>query len=1208
MVNPLPSDFTHLRVHSDKSLIDSILSTKNLIKIAIEHKMHSVVVNDLCNMYGFIPFYQKARKAGIKPIASAEILIVNRNNCYVLPLFAKNNTGYYNLLKLITCAYQNLQGTKLLGLEQFHYLPKITSQQLFKYTDGLIALSGGLEGELSALLLNGNKKMQQEYVKNYREAFAGEFYIELQRLGMADEEQYNQLAIKLANEFEVPIVATNSVRFQRLEDYKAHNIRYCINAKLKISDASVKTRYSQQQYFKSMEEMQQIFSDIPGAVENASLVAKKCNVELELGKPRLPDYQPMPGKTVTQELAYRADLGLQKRLEQNYRVEELTSAVQKTYNKRLQIELDVISKMHFADYFLIVWQLTSYAIDNNISMGPGRGSGVGSLVAYSLRITNLDPIKYGLLFERFLNSGRSSMPDFDLDYSPLRRQDIIKHACDLYGAKNVAQIVTFQRLGAKGVVRDVARVLGKSNGLANHIASIIPNPDDKLVDLLGIAESSDSLSEEGEGVGDDETKKADPSPQLQRLVQVDVDAKQICNYAMKLEGLVRNIGTHAAGIVITPTNFADFSPLTQNENGEYVVQYDKTSIESTGLVKFDLLGLNTLVLLDQAQEMIQKKHPEFSITQLSFDDHKTYKTIGSGNTLGLFQIEGKGMTKYILQIPPNNLEEVSTILALYRPGPLESGMLNNYIDRVNHKQEIAYPEKGLDFKEFEPFLGSTKGVLAYQEQVMEMARHFSGLSLNKAEDLRSAMSKKNKEKMDKLEVEFIVGSVKNGKDEAVAKKLFALISKFANYGFNKSHSIAYAAICYYTAYLKTHYPLQFMVALMSQNHNAFFKLNACRSNCSEMDIEVLSPHINYAQILFSESSRQPNAIEYAFIAIKGVGEAISEFIVEERNKNGKYKNFDDFCYRVVSKQSQSSVANLKKLIQAGFFDGLYPEISKEIVRQQLQGNLEQVYQQSLQKNESQLRGFSDLFETEKSVTKLSHFSEEDGLTEEQMLLQEWGSIGYFFSGHPVNSYLKEFGKIETVALKDLTSVGSEQTICGWMTDVRELKLNNSSAKGNQKKKKSGSNKKFHIQFTLSVGDEILQLRVTEDIYRDRVEEFQENSPVIVELSKVEHFLSKDENQYVLSPSVADVMSLASYRLQHLKGVILQINQLKRSTIDSTIQLLQESKAAKGHTVHLEYKKFDIVGNFACRHLVDLNSTLVKKLRDHLGSERISWHY
>ena len=1212
------NNFIHLRVHSDKSLIDSTLKTKDVVDVASSHSYNSAVITDICNVYGFINFYKYARENKIKPIAAAELLILNKNNSFVLPLLAKNQQGYRNLLKLISIAYANLSQTANKGLIKHLNLPKLTSSQVFEYSEGLIALSGGLGGELSSLLLRGNVKVQQEYITSYKNAFVNAFYIEVHRVGLDEEEKYNQKAIAIAEQYSIPLVATNLVCFEKAKDYEVHNIRYCINAKLKLEDSSLKMLYTKQQHFKSGKAMAELFKDIPQAVANTELIAKKCNLEIELDNHVLPEYDAMDGMTVEAELHQRSQQGLAKRLKLKF-AGKLTKEITENYKQRLEKELTVITEMNFASYYLIVWQLTQYAIDNNISMGPGRGSGVGSLVAYCLRITNIDPIEYGLLFERFLNSGRKSMPDFDLDYSPDRREEIINQVANLYGSENVAQIVTFQKLGAKGVVRDVARVLGKSNALANSIANLIENPQDKLGDLLGKTKNdiaSDDFNADADDYANDydaigsttnTEKTSKVNTELIHKVRVDLDAKQICDYAMRLEGISRNIGTHAAGIVISPKDFSYYSALTITEDGDAVVQYDKSAIESAGLVKFDLLGLSTLIMLDHAQELIKKVNKNFTINDLNFTDQKTYDLIATGDTLGLFQIESDGMTKCVLQIPPTNLEEISIVLALYRPGPMESGMLENYTKRANNEQKIYYPEPDINVEIFKDILQSTKGVVAYQEQVMQIATIFSSFSLNEADDLRRAMGKKSDDMMQELKTKFIDGAVKNNHDPKLATRLFERIEVFAGYGFNKSHSIAYAAICYYTAYLKAHYPRQFMVSYLALNYASPFKINNGRHNCIDLNLQVLEPDINYSDFNFSESTRQENGIEYALIATKGVGDIFSQYVVKERKDNAVYTGIEDFCSRVVNKQSNASLANITKLIKAGFFDGVYKKYAKRLVRKVLLDNIQSIYESSLRANVSSSKGISDLFaqEQRQSVLDLKTYSIDEAMSEEKMLFFEWESIGYFFSGNPLDSYKKEFANIETLKVEHIREKNARQNkenniLCGWLTDIRLLNY--------QANVKNNLEDKTKLICTAYFGLQNLQFNISESIYQKRADEFKINTPIVITINKAYAFQNKETKDIDYRVKVVDCLSLFSYRISNLKAVSIQITGLRKTMVKNLIKHLNDNIKIDGKAIYLEYSSDDLSATFSFNNKVDLNLGLIDNIRSTISPERINWQY
>ncbi|MBT5720435.1 MAG: DNA polymerase III subunit alpha, partial [Gammaproteobacteria bacterium] len=777
--------FAHLRLHTEFSINDGIVTIKPLIAKLRELSMPAVAITDLANMFSLIKFYKAALGAGIKPVCGCDVLVESddRSKQTRLVLLVKNKAGYLSLTKLISELYtENPNQSE----------PVVRKSQLQGRVDGLIALSGAQNSDIGMALLAEEADLAFELLSEWKQLFPNSFYLELQRVGKAEEEDYIEAAIALALKSDCPVVATNDVRFIDQEDFDAHEVRVCINERRTLDDSRRPHNYTEQQYLKTAAEMNELFSDIPEALENAWEIVKRCNLSLVLDQPSLPNYPVPAGMTMDQFFSDLSSQGLRERLRSLYGEDYESKDVEKPYWERLQFELNVINQMGFAGYFLIVMEFIQWSKDNGIPVGPGRGSGAGSIVAYALRITDIDPLKYDLLFERFLNPERVSMPDFDVDFCMEGRDRVIAHVAELYGKDAVSQIITFGTMAAKAVVRDVARVQSKPYALADKLSKLIPFEPGMTL------------------------KKAfEVEPLLGAFVDSDEDAQEIMEMAYKLEGITRNVGKHAGGVVIAPTKLTDFTPLYCDESGQgLVTQFDKNDVETAGLVKFDFLGLRTLTIIDWAVKMINERAGEgvepVDITNLPLTDERVYRLLQKAETTAVFQLESRGMKDLIKRQVPNCFEDIIALVALFRPGPLQSGMVDDFIDRKHGRTQVVYPHP-----ELEPVLSNTYGVILYQEQVMQIAQVLASYSLAGADILRKAMGKKKPEEMAKQRILFMEGAGKRGIDADQSTSIFDLMEKFAGYGFNKSHSAAYALVSYQTAWLKTHYPACFMAAVLS---------------------------------------------------------------------------------------------------------------------------------------------------------------------------------------------------------------------------------------------------------------------------------------------------------------------------------------------------------------------------------------------------------
>ena len=812
----MSSPFIHLRVHSDYSMMDGLNKVKPILGKVAELEMPAVAITDQMNMCGLVKFYSEAHNLGIKPIIGTDFWVTNEtfgDEPFRLTLLAMNNEGYKNITVLISKAY--LRG-------HLAHRAVIDQEWLIEHSEGVIILSGAQHGDVGVGLTKNNPKLLDSAVDFYQTHFPDRFYLELIRTGRQGEEDYLHRAVELAEQRGLPVVATNEVCFIDQEGFDAHEIRVCIHDGYTLDDNRRPKRYSDQQYLRTSEEMVELFADIPEAIENTVEIAKRCNVTVRLNEYFLPQF-PTGGMTTEDFLVKVSEEGLEERLVFLFPDEEERKAKRPEYDDRLRIELEVINQMGFPGYFLIVMEFIQWSKDNGIPVGPGRGSGAGSLVAYALKITDLDPLEFDLLFERFLNPERVSMPDFDVDFCMDRRDEVIDHVAELYGRQAVSQIITFGTMAAKAVVRDVGRVLGHPYGFVDRISKLIP-PDP--------------------GMTLEKAFKAEP--QLPEVYESDEEVKDLIDMARILEGVTRNAGKHAGGVVIAPTTITDFAPLYCDDEGKNpVTQFDKNDVETAGLVKFDFLGLRTLTIIQWAIDMIKEgKNVDVDISAIPLEDPKSFRTLQNAETTAVFQLESRGMKELIKRLKPDCFEDIIALVALFRPGPLQSGMVDNFIDRKHGREEISYPDAEYQHECLQEILEPTYGIILYQEQVMQIAQEMAGYSLGGADLLRRAMGKKKPEEMAKQRGTFAEGAKGNNIDPDLAMKIFDLVEKFAGYGFNKSHSAAYALVSYQTLWLKVHYPAEFMAAVMSADMDNTDKIVTLVDECERMGIEILPPDLN----------------------------------------------------------------------------------------------------------------------------------------------------------------------------------------------------------------------------------------------------------------------------------------------------------------------------------------------------------------------------
>jgi DNA polymerase-3 subunit alpha len=1000
--------FIHLRVHSDFSMVDGLQKINPIVGAAAANNMPALALTDQMNMCGLVRFYGAAHGKGIKPIVGADFWVQSDelgDEQFRLTLLAMDNDGYQNITLLISRGYQrgHVQGR-----------PVIDKEWLTDHAKGVIVLSGGREGDVGKFLLKGNRQMTESCLAFYQTHFPDAYYLELLRTGRPDEEVYLHMAVAIATEFELPVVATNEVVFLNAEDFDAHEIRVAIHDGYTLMDKRRPRRYSPQQYLRSQEEMAELFADIPEALENTVEIAKRCNVTVRLGEYFLPNF-PTGDMTTEDFLVAKSKEGLEERLAFLFPDPAVRAVKRGEYDERLEIELKVINQMGFPGYFLIVMEFIQWSKDNGIPVGPGRGSGAGSLVAYALKITDLDPLEFDLLFERFLNPERVSMPDFDVDFCMDRRDEVIEHVSDMYGRDAVSQIITFGSMAAKAVVRDVGRVLGHAYGFVDRISKLIP-PDPGM-----------TLA-----------KAFEAEPKLPELYEQDEEVKDLIDMARRLEGVVRNAGKHAGGVVIAPTKITDFAPLYCDDSGNHpVTQFDKNDVEYAGLVKFDFLGLRTLTIIDWALGMINPRlakegKPPVDIAAIPIHDKKSFDLLQRFETTAVFQLESRGMKDLIKRLQPDCFEDMIALVALFRPGPLQSGMVDNFIERKHGKEAISYPDEKWQHESLKPILEPTYGIILYQEQVMQIAQVLAGYTLGGADMLRRAMGKKNPAEMAKQRSGFEEGAVKNGIDGELAVKIFDLVEKFAGYGFNKSHSAAYALVSYQTLWLKTHFPAEFMAAVMTADMDNTDKIVTLVDECQRMGLTVIPPDVNTGRYRFSVN--EDGHIVYGIGAVKGVGEGPIDAILSARDQDGPFRDLFDFCNRVDIKKINKRV--MEKLILSGAMDRLGPH------RAALMATLEEAMRAAEQHAKAQAVGQVDMFgvltqeidDVKKAFANVPHWPDKVWLEGERE------TLGLYLTGHPINQYSGELRRYTSGRLCDLhpTSRDTVTTAAGLVIAARSM--------------------------------------------------------------------------------------------------------------------------------------------------------------------------
>ena len=985
----MKGSFAHLRVSSEYSIFKGLLSIEKLVEKAKSFGMPAIALTDHSNMFGLVKFFKKCEKEGIKPISGSTLNIVrsSEDRPYEFLCLAKNINGHKNLMHGLSKASRNL--SKAIVYDDF-----------LNICNDIFVISGSENSEIFSLVLNDKEDEAVKLIEKYKADFKNNFVIEIQNTGKETHKIFMASILPIASRLSIPVIATNDVLFGNREDFEIHETKVCINSGKTLNDPNREKMYSEEQYFKSQDEMKDLFKDFPEVLSNTLEIAKQCNLSIEPDGYFLPEYPVPEGQDFDSHLKSLVEENLDN-LIANFTKDQVEE-----YKVRVKYELDQIKTMGFSSYFLIVYDFIKWSKNNDVPVGPGRGSGAGSLVAYCLGITALDPIKHGLLFERFLNPERISMPDFDIDFCMEKRDKVIEYVTSKYGKDAVSQIVTFGTMAARGVVRDVTRALGKPYSLGDRISKMIPFE-----------------------IGMTLEKAISRQPVLKQAIKDDDEVQEIMNLSFKLEGGIRNIGKHAGGVVIAPGSLADFSPIYfDSDSSSVLTQFDKDDVEKIGLVKFDFLGLRTLTIIDKAiksinNDLASKNEDLLDISTLDLNDSKVFELLSAGKTTAVFQLESPGMKDLIKRLQPTRFEEIVALLALFRPGPLDSGMHDEFVNRKNGKVPVTYPHKLL-----EPVLSETYGVILYQEQVMESARVLAGYSLGQADILRRAMGKKQVEEMDKQRTIFVNGCKDNNIKEDLANKIFNLIETFAGYGFNKSHSAAYALLSFQTAYLKTYYPEYFMAAVLSSAQGNTDKISSIIKECKDMGINVLSPNILTSGINFFVNPKKQ--IEYGLTSLKGVAESFIYHLSEIREKN-TFNNLLDFSKKVNVKLGGKK--SLESLSKAGAFDSICD--SRSIALACIPDMLKEG-----DKKASDALFAGDLFSNvEEDFNPYDQHKDVNPLNFSQKLKYEKEALGFYISGHPVEAIKDDIKDLRSHKISDLDANISSATIVGLVNSTRQIK-------------------------------------------------------------------------------------------------------------------------------------------------------------------------
>jgi DNA polymerase-3 subunit alpha len=1054
-----------------------------------------VALTDKSNMFAMVKFFNKCEASGIKPISGSSIRVIfdGDDSSHDLLCLAKNNVGHKNLMQAISSAHNNYN----------YQSPIINFNDLKNFKDDILVISGGKDSHIYELSKQNKLDEIENRVDDFLMVFKDDFFIEVQKTNRPDELDYFSNILPLSSKKGIPLIATNDVLFAKKDDYEIHETKVCINTGKTLNDPNREKPFSDEQYFKSAEEMQKLFNGFDELINNTNEVAKKCNVSLHTKGYFLPEY-PVPKDHNFD--SFLVDLS-NKRL--SSLIGKFEKTKQKIYLQRLEYELNQIKKMGFSSYFLIVYDFIQWSKDNDVPVGPGRGSGAGSLVAYSLGITTLDPIDHGLLFERFLNPERISMPDFDIDFCMEKRDSVIDYVSKKYGADAVSQIATFGTMAARAVVRDVARAMGKPYALGDRISKMIPFAPGMTLD-----------------------RAKEEQPVFAQAAKNDPEVREVVDLAYKLEGIARNVGKHAGGVVIAPGSLSDFCPIyNDRQSSSVMTQYDKDDVEKIGLVKFDFLGLRTLTVIDKALKSINiNLKDKLDLDNIPMDDQKVFDLLSSGKTMAVFQLESTGMRDLIKKLKPTKFEEITALLALYRPGPLNSGMHTTFVDRKHGKSPVTYPHDLL-----EPVLSETYGVIVYQEQVMESARVLAGYSMGEADILRRVMGKKKIEEMEEQREIFVKGCEKNSISEKKANKIFELIEQFAEYGFNKSHSAAYAVISYQTAYLKTYYPEHFMAAVLSTELGNTDKIHALIQECKRMGIKVLKPNILTSNKMFLVNNNSD--IEYGLGAVKGVADAFIQHVCQVRKKN-KFNDLWDFSKKVDIKLGGKK--SLEALSQSGAFDSIAP--SRSIAVSCIEDMLKDGSNNSSKQTDMSGDLFSSLSESFNPYEKYKNITD-IGLS--KLLSLEKKSLGYYLSGHPVNAIEKKINKLRSKTISKLNHDTKKASIVCLVNSVRQIK------------DKKGKPLTF-INFDDGTGvmDGVISSEVLDNCHTI----LKEGQILIVKgVVEIDDYRSKELGDAMFRMRVKEVHSLDSELSKKVKDVVINLEESQLISLDEFSDKLEKVK-------------------------------------------------
>lgn len=1152
--------FVHLQVHSDFSMINGLAKVKPLVKHCAQNNMVAMAITDFSNFCGLVRFYSEALSNGVKPIIGVDVKVSQSDflpSPFSLTLLAKNNLGYQNITTLISKAYQRGYMTQ----------PMIELEWLKEYRDGIIILSGGKDGDIGQLLIKNQAEQAESALQFYQDNFRDHYYFALTRTDRPDEALYIQEVLPLAEKHQIPVVATNDVCFIHEQDFDAHEIRVAIHDSFTLDDPKRPKHYSSKQYFRSEQEMCELFADIPQALQNSVVIAQRCNVTIRLGEYFLPQF-PTGDLSTEDFLIKKSKEGLEQRLTALFPDPEERQQKRAEYDERLQVELDVINQMGFPGYFLIVMEFIQWSKDNGIPVGPGRGSGAGSLVAYALKITDLDPLAFDLLFERFLNPERVSMPDFDVDFCMDGRDAVIEHVAEMYGRDAVSQIITFGTMAAKAVIRDVGRVLGHSYGFVDRIAKLIPPTPGMTL-----------------------AKAFDEEPMLQQLYDSDEDVKGLIDMARKLEGVTRNAGKHAGGVVISPTKITDFSPLYCDSEGLHpVTHFDKNDVEYAGLVKFDFLGLRTLTIIKWAVEMINQRlakegKPTINIENIPLDDAKAFQLLLKAETTAVFQLESRGMKDLIKRLKPDCFEDIIALVALFRPGPLQSGMVDNFIRRKHGDEVISYPDEHYQHHSLQPILEPTYGIILYQEQVMQIAQVLAGYTLGGADLLRRAMGKKKPEEMEKQRSVFEQGAIENGIEGELAMRIFDLVEKFAGYGFNKSHSAAYALVSYQTLWLKAHYPAEFMAAVMTSEMDNTDKIVGLYDECLQMGLTVTPPDINNGHHRFSVNEK--GEIVYGIGAIKGVGEGPINAIVESRNQGGRFKDLFDLCARVDLKKVNRRTFD--SLILSGAFDKLGPH--RAALSQNLQDALKAADQHAKDEAMGQVDMFGVLTESPEEVEIA--YANTPKWSEKTILEGERQTLGLYLSSHPISRYLKELSHYQTHRINELipTYRGQLSTVCGLIVNSR-----------------IAVTKKGNRIGIISLDDRSGRIDAT--LFADALEKYAdtiEKDKIVIITGQVSH----DEYSQGMKMNVRELMTLEEARSRYVKSLALCLTDkvINKSLIQQLKKIIEPySNGIIPVNIYYHSKQGRGLIRLGVQWRISADDKLLEQLVDLLGEQQVELEF